>query len=67
MQSADLLDLRAVCALLGGSRPINGAPLYRGIRKGRYPAPIKIGPNASQWLRGEIEASLAAMIARRVG
>ena len=38
MQSPDdLLDLRATCALIGGSRPINPATLYRSIRKGVYP------------------------------
>jgi predicted DNA-binding transcriptional regulator AlpA len=61
----DLLDLRATCALIGGSRPINPATLYRNIRKGIYPAPLKIGPNASRWLRAEIEAVLAQMIAGR--
>ena len=31
----DLLDLKAVCCLLGGTRPINPATLYRGVRLGR--------------------------------
>ena len=61
----DLLDRSATCRLFGGSRPINAATLYRGIRAGRYPAPIKIGPGASRWLRAECEAALQAMIARR--
>ncbi|MCA1513636.1 AlpA family phage regulatory protein [Bradyrhizobium sp. NBAIM01] len=61
----DLLDLRAVCRLIGGTKPIHPATLYRGMKAGRYPAPIKVGPNASRWLRSECEAALAAMIARR--
>jgi predicted DNA-binding transcriptional regulator AlpA len=65
MQSDDLLDLRATCALIGGSRPINAATLYRNIRAGRYPAPIKVGPNTSRWLRIEVEAALSRMIAGR--
>ena len=65
MQDPSLLDLRVVCCLLGGTRPINPATLYRGIRLGRYPAPIKVGPNASRWLRSECEAALQAMIERR--
>jgi predicted DNA-binding transcriptional regulator AlpA len=60
----DLLDCRAVCAMLGGIDP---ATLYRGIRKGRYPAPIKVGPNISRWLRTEVAGALAAMIAGRAG
>jgi len=39
----DLLDKQAVCRLLGGSKPINVATLYRHIRQGRLPKPVKIG------------------------
>ena len=34
MQS-DLLDRDATCHFFGGTRPINPATLYRGVRKGR--------------------------------
>jgi predicted DNA-binding transcriptional regulator AlpA len=60
----NLLDKRAVCALLGGSRPINAATLYRHIRKGLLPPPIKLG-GSSRWLLTEIEAALQAMIGGR--
>jgi len=62
-----LLDRDAVCAFFGGSRPINPSTLYRGIRRGRYPAPLKIGPGSSRWLRSECQAALQAMIERRAG
>jgi len=65
MQDTGLLDRLAVCRLFGGTRPINAATLYRGIRAGRYPAPVKIGPGASRWLRTECEAALAGMIELR--
>jgi predicted DNA-binding transcriptional regulator AlpA len=62
MQSlAELLDRVEVCRFFGGSRPLNPATLYRGIRKGRYPAPLKVGPGSSRWLRAECEAALQAM------
>ena len=62
MQSlAELLDRRAVCQYFGGTRPLNPATLYRGIRVGRYPAPVKVGPGSSRWLRAECEAALAQM------
>ena len=61
MQSAELLDRDAVCAFFGGTRPINPATLYRGVRKGRYPKPVKVGPGSSRWLRAECEAALAQM------
>jgi predicted DNA-binding transcriptional regulator AlpA len=60
----DLLDRRAVCRLLGGSRPINPSTLYRNIRRGLLPRPIKVG-GSSRWVRSEIEAALAALAAVR--
>jgi predicted DNA-binding transcriptional regulator AlpA len=61
-----LLTMREVCALFGGhSRPIDPSTLYRGIRAGRYPAPIKVGPGSSRWLLAECEAALAAMVTGR--
>ena len=60
MQS-ELLDRDATCRFFGGTRPINPTTLYRGVRKGRYPKPVKIGPGSSRWLRAECEAFLLAM------
>ena len=57
----NLLDRGAVCRFFGGNRPLNPATLYRGIRKGRYPAPVKVGPGSSRWLREECEATLRSM------
>jgi predicted DNA-binding transcriptional regulator AlpA len=56
----DLLDRRAVCEMFGGNRPINAATLYRGIRAGRFPRPIRVG-GSSRWLRDECEAVLRSM------
>jgi predicted DNA-binding transcriptional regulator AlpA len=61
----ELLDRRAACEFFGGTRPINPATLYRGIRKGRYPRPVKVGPGSSRWLREECEAALAGMVEGR--
>jgi len=60
--SDQLLTCKQVCHLFGG---INAATLYRGCAAGRYPRPIKVGPNTSRWLRSEVEAALAGMIAGR--
>lgn len=57
-----LLDVKAVCEIFGGIHP---STLYRGIQAGRYPAPIKVGPNISRWRFGECDAALGEMIARR--
>jgi predicted DNA-binding transcriptional regulator AlpA len=58
---AALLDRREVCRFFGGTKPLDPATLYRGIRKGRYPRPVKVGPGSSRWLRAECEAALQAM------
>jgi predicted DNA-binding transcriptional regulator AlpA len=60
----ELLRKREVCFLLGGIDP---ATLYRGIRKGRYPKPLHVGPGSSRWLRSEIEGCLQAMMEVRHG
>jgi predicted DNA-binding transcriptional regulator AlpA len=54
----ELLDRRATCLLFGGIHP---ASLYRGVRQGRFPKPIKVGA-LSRWLRSECETALARMI-----
>jgi predicted DNA-binding transcriptional regulator AlpA len=64
MHSNELLDLKAVCSFFGGSRPINAATLYRGIKGGRYPQPIKVAPNISRWLASECAEALAKMTGR---
>jgi predicted DNA-binding transcriptional regulator AlpA len=60
----DLLDRPSVCRLFGGTRPLNPSTLYRGIKLGRYPRPVKVGPGSS-WLRSECEAALQAMLNQR--
>jgi predicted DNA-binding transcriptional regulator AlpA len=57
-----LLDRREACRFFGGSKPIDASTLYRGIRQGRYPRPVKVGPGSSRWLRSECEAALQAMV-----
>jgi predicted DNA-binding transcriptional regulator AlpA len=58
----DLLDRREVCQFFGGTKPINASTLYRGIRQGRYPKAVKVGPGSSRWLRSECEAALQELI-----
>jgi predicted DNA-binding transcriptional regulator AlpA len=62
----DLLDRADTCRYFGGSKPIDPSTLYRGIRAGRYPKPVKVGPGSSRWLREECEAALRSMVERRV-
>jgi predicted DNA-binding transcriptional regulator AlpA len=63
--SHERLDLKAVCEFFGGTRPIDPSTLYRNIAKGLYPAPIKVSPGSSRWLRSECEAAMQAIIEAR--
>jgi predicted DNA-binding transcriptional regulator AlpA len=65
MDDIDLLDVRETCRLIGGSKPIHRGTLYKGIADGRFPPPVKIGPGASRWLRGEIVAAVVRLINKR--
>lgn len=55
----ELLNRAEVCRFFGS---LNASTLYRGIRQGRYPRPVKVGPGSSRWLRSECEAVLQNMV-----
>ena len=58
MQSdLELLDRRAACAAFGGIHP---SALYRLLRRGLLPRPVKVGAS-SRWLRAGVEAALREM------
>ena len=59
-----LLDRAEVCRWFGGTKPLNASTLYRGIRKGRFPQPVRVG-GSSRWLRRECEAALQVMVEGR--
>ena len=61
-----LMDVGETCRFFGGSNsPLNPATLYRGIKVGKYPPPLKVGPGTSRWIRSECEKALRKMIAER--
>jgi predicted DNA-binding transcriptional regulator AlpA len=62
--SPDLIDIHGVREFFGGSRPIDVATVYRFIKRGKIPKPIKIGGSA-RWLRSECRIALTHMIAAR--
>ena len=35
--------------------------LYRAMRDGRFPAPLRVGPSSVRWPSGEIEAWIASL------
>jgi hypothetical protein len=46
--SLRLGSVEAACKLIGGDKPICPATYYRGVKRGIYPAPVKVGPNVSR-------------------
>lgn len=64
--SLALMDVGEACRFFGGANsPLNPATLYRGIKTGKYPHPVKVGPGTSRWLRGECVAAFRQIIAER--
>lgn len=36
--------------------PVSSATLYRWIARGRFPAPVKLGPNVVGWKESDVSA-----------
>ena len=62
----DFLSIDEVCRVIGGSRPVNRATVYRAVAAGRLPKPVRVSPNVARWLRSELEVALQRMIAARM-
>jgi len=58
----ELLDRRAAQHLFGD---ISAATLWRGIKAGRYPKPIRVSAQVRRWSREECEAVLRSMVEGR--
>ncbi|OCZ78879.1 MULTISPECIES: helix-turn-helix transcriptional regulator [Achromobacter] len=57
MSSADtLLRLPEVLAII----PVSRATWYEGIKTGRFPAQVKIGPRIAAWRRSDIDRLVAS-------
>jgi predicted DNA-binding transcriptional regulator AlpA len=62
----DLVPITLACQLIGGKEtPITPSTLYKGIKSGRFPAPLKLGAGTSRWRRSEIIAMLDAASRKR--
>jgi predicted DNA-binding transcriptional regulator AlpA len=65
MHDDELLDIDEVCTFLGGSRPINPSTVWRGIKAGRFSAPVYVTKQNPRWRRSDLERDLAALTADR--
>ena len=52
-----MLHIEEVMEMTGLSR----ATIYRKMRKGQFPKPLKLGDRAVRWRQSEIEAWLASL------
>ncbi|KNE27042.1 helix-turn-helix transcriptional regulator [Achromobacter spanius] len=58
MTTADsLLRLPEVLKIV----PVSRATWYAGIKSGRFPAQVKLGPRIAAWRRSDIERLLASL------
>jgi predicted DNA-binding transcriptional regulator AlpA len=60
----DLLSIKEVCRFFTGEKhPIDPSTVYRWVKKGKIPPPIRISPALQRWRRSELEKIRAAMYA----
>jgi hypothetical protein len=57
------LDIASACQFIGGTRPINAATFYRGVKAGHYPAPEQRGRNVKRVSREKLAAALRRLAA----
>jgi hypothetical protein len=63
----ELLDETAACLFLGGSKPLDGSTLWRGVKEGRYSRPIYVSAQTVRWQRTDLQSDLDRMVAERDG
>lgn len=62
--SDEMLSIGQVARLFGGTdKEIDRSTVYRWMRQGRIPQPVKIGPKLTRWRRSECQKALDKMIA----
>ncbi len=54
--------VKQACRIIGGDRPIDASTYYRGVKAGRYPAPIKVAPNIARVPLRRLRTRLREMI-----
>jgi predicted DNA-binding transcriptional regulator AlpA len=65
-EALELIDEATACQMIGGQNsPISRSTLWRGVRTGRYPSPIKVGVCANRWRASEVIAVIEKAAAAR--
>jgi predicted DNA-binding transcriptional regulator AlpA len=58
----DLIDVNELARVFGG---VSKATIWRGVKEGRFPKPIKIGRFICRWSRTESQAYLERLMQER--
>lgn len=61
-----MLSIREVCQFFGGAdMPLDQSTIYRWVRLGKLPPPVRVGPGTLRWKRSECQLVLDGMAAAR--
>jgi predicted DNA-binding transcriptional regulator AlpA len=60
----NFIDINAARRKAGGTKPVHQSTIYRLVRRGLLPRPIRIG-GSSRWIEAEFDAALAALAVRQ--
>jgi predicted DNA-binding transcriptional regulator AlpA len=55
----DLIDIKELCRLIGGSRPVHPSTVYRLIQAGKLPKPNK---KLRRWVKAPVVDAIKALI-----
>lgn len=61
--TAPLIDALVRLPVVLGRVPISRAAWWRGVKEGRYPAGIKLGPKTTCWRSSDIDKLIANLAA----
>lgn len=58
----EMLSIREVCRFFGGAeRPLDQSTIYRWVRAGKLPRPVRMGPLTLRWRRSDCQQALDTM------
>jgi predicted DNA-binding transcriptional regulator AlpA len=61
--TTDMITVDEACSLIGGkSKPIDRSTFYRGVKAGRYTAPIHVSPNIVRVRRSKLLEDIERLV-----
>jgi predicted DNA-binding transcriptional regulator AlpA len=63
-QDAELITAKEAMKMTG---ILNSSTMYRAIKAGKFPKPVKIGPQSTRFLKSEIFDYVRRLVAERDG